>query len=232
MREKKKKKRRKGGSLMMLLGVALLCGAFVLARNNLLEERSAADASRAVLTQLVAALPAQQEAAVQPVQPVQPQDGVLPLPEKLPLFVRQPEMEMPVAVVDGEEYIGVLEIPRLSLSLPIMSDWSYPQLKIAPCRYAGSIYNKDCVIAGHNYAEHFGALWQLQVGDEVRFTDVDGNVFLYDVALQEILAPYEVEEMLAEQWDLSLFTCKTGGRTRVTIRCMMKGYIEAQTAAE
>lgn len=217
----KKKRRKKGGGFMMFMGVLLLAGAFALARNNLLEEQAAANASNAVLAQMQAVLPTPQPT---------PSAGeeVVPLATKKPLFVRQPNMEMPETKVDGNVYIGVLEIPRLGLSLPIMSDWSYQQLRTAPCRYAGSIYSKDMVIAGHNYADHFGTLWQLEVGDEVRFTDVDGNVFCYGVAAQEILAPYDVEEMLADQWDLTLFTCKTGGRMRVTIRCMLRSYVAAQ----
>ncbi|MGE4276988.1 MAG: hypothetical protein AB7E30_07415, partial [Lawsonibacter sp.] len=36
--------------------------------------------------------------------------------------------------VEGEDYIGVLDIPALGLSLPVMDNWSDPKLKKAPCR--------------------------------------------------------------------------------------------------
>ena len=145
-----------------------------------------------------------------------------------PDFIRDPDMEMPVTEVDGHAYIGVLDIPRLERSLPVMSMWSYPKLKIAPCLYTGSIYSHDAVFSAHNYEEHLRYLWQLEPGDEVRFTDVSGNVFIYEVILQEILAPYEVERMTTRtDWDLTLFTCKTGGRMRITTRCALKSYIAA-----
>ena len=105
-----------------------------------------------------------------------------------PAFVRYPDMEMPTKEIDGETYIGVVEIPSLELSLPVMSDWSYPQLKKAPCRYVGSVYSHDVVICGHNYDRHFGRLKELVPGDEVRFTDMDGNVFRYSVCAVEQLA--------------------------------------------
>ena len=47
---------------------------------------------------------------------------------------------MPETELDGEQYIGVLELPTLSLTLPVQSQWSYPALKVSPCRYAGSAY--------------------------------------------------------------------------------------------
>ena len=43
-----------------------------------------------------------------------------------------------VIPVDGNSYMGVLEIPDLDLTLPVMADWSYPKLRVAPCRYMGS----------------------------------------------------------------------------------------------
>ena len=144
-----------------------------------------------------------------------------------PAFVRYPDMEMPTKEIDGETYIGVVEIPSLELSLPVMSDWSYPQLKKAPCRYVGSVYSHDAVICGHNYDRHFGRLKELVPGDEVRFTDMDGNVFRYSVCAVEQLAKTAVEEMQTGDWDLTLFTCTKGGVMRVTVRCALEEYTVA-----
>ena len=143
----------------------------------------------------------------------------------LPPFVRYPDMEMPTRTVDGQTYIGVVEVPSLELSLPVISEWSYPRLKKSPCRYVGSVYSKDMVICGHNYDRHFGRLKDLTAGDEVRFTDLDGNVFLYSVCGMEQLAKNAVDDMLAGEWDLTLFTCTKGGRTRVTVRCRLERYV-------
>ena len=149
-----------------------------------------------------------------------------------PPFVQYPEMEMPTKEIDGQTYIGMVEIPSLELSLPVISEWTYPRLKKAPCRYVGSIYSKDMVICGHNYDRHFGRLKELAVGDEIRFTDMDGNVFFYSVCGTEQLGGYAVEEMLAGEWDLTLFTCTKGGRTRVTVRCRLERYLVGETQEE
>ncbi|MCD8100696.1 MAG: sortase [Oscillospiraceae bacterium] len=126
--------------------------------------------------------------------------------------------------IDGDEYIGILTIPSLALELPIMADWSYPKLKIAPCRFAGSVWTDDLIICGHNYSRHFGNLKYLEQGNTVTFTDVDGNVFNYEVAETDILQPTDVEELMSqesEEWDLTLVTCTVGGKTRVTVRCIL-----------
>ncbi|MCD7757070.1 MAG: sortase [Clostridiales bacterium] len=124
--------------------------------------------------------------------------------------------------IDGYEYIGTLTIPTLELELPIMEEWSYPGLKIAPGRYTGSIWTDDLVICGHNYTHHFGNLKYLEMGDGLSFTDVNGNVLQYQVEEVIILQPTDVEEMISQEsgeWDLTLFTCTIGGQTRVTVRC-------------
>ena len=105
------------------------------------------------------------------------------------------------------------------LSLPIISEWSYDALQIAPCRYSGSAYLDNLVIAGHNYRSHFVSLPQLQPGDTVTFTDMDGNVFSYEVSSLETLSPYAVSDMTSGDWALTLFTCTVGGQSRLAIRC-------------
>lgn len=137
----------------------------------------------------------------------------------IPDYVLNPEMAMPEENIDGRSYIGVLDIPALELSLPIISEWSYDALQIAPCRYSGSAYLDNLVIAGHNYRSHFASLPQLQPGDTVTFTDMDGNVFSYAVSSLETLSPYAISDMTSGDWDLTLFTCTVGGQSRLAIRC-------------
>ncbi len=137
----------------------------------------------------------------------------------IPDYLRDPNMAMPTEEINGEAYIGVIDIPALELSLPVISEWSYPRLKIAPCRYQGSAYLDDLIIAAHNYQSHFGTLLNLKIGDKVYFTDMAENVFAYEVVEMETLGGSAVESMVSGDWDLTLFTCTVGGKTRVTVRC-------------
>ena len=121
--------------------------------------------------------------------------------------------------VDGYDCIGVLSIPVLELELPVLTNWSYAKLKIAPCHYFGSYYEKDFVIAAHNYQSHFGRLSELQQKDLILFTDISGTVHCYEVVLLETLPANATEEMITSGFDLSLYTCTPGGASRVTVRC-------------
>lgn len=153
-------------------------------------------------------------------------DGNVTVDGQIPDYQLNPEMEMPEITLedlDGAACIGVLEIPAIDLKLPVLSEWSYPLLKKAPCRYSGSAYLDNLVIAAHNYRTHFGKLKELEMGDEVIFTDAAGNRFEYKVAAVEALTPQSVEDMTSGEWALSLFTCTLDGKNRVTVRCEVSG---------
>ncbi len=126
---------------------------------------------------------------------------------------------MDTLTVDGHEYIGYLTIPDLGIEMPIMSDWSMEKLRIAPCRYSGSVGGNDLVLMGHNYDRGFGQLPQIEVGSEIYFRDVNGIMTVYQVVAKDILAATSVEEMVSGEYDLTLFTCTYGGQNRLTIRC-------------
>ena len=139
--------------------------------------------------------------------------------DEKPLYEIYPDMEMPVLTIDGVDYIGILIVPSLGLELPVAGNWSYPNLRRSPCRYKGSAYSNDMIIAGHNYSRHFGGLKNLAIGEEISFRDVDGHIFQYQVDDIETIPGTAVEDMDAGEWDMTLFTCTYGGKSRVTIRC-------------
>ncbi len=140
----------------------------------------------------------------------------------IPDYILNPDMDMPTEDVDGTLYIGKLDIPALGLSLPVISEWSGEDLKKAPCRYSGSVYKGNMVIAGHNYRRHFSGIKNLPAGNEVTFTDIAGNVFSYRVAETETLGAYNTAEMTSGEYPLTLFTCTPGGSARVAVRCEME----------
>lgn len=195
-------------------GLLLIAAALSLSGYNLWEGRRAAEAARQAL-ETMETIEAQTETEAERA-PEQPGPSV-------PEYVLHPEMEMPTVEIDGVEYIGTLTIPALGLELPIVSAWSDALLDLAPCRYTGSAYLGDLIIAGHNYRGHFGSLYRLTPGDEVQFTDTAGNVFSYGVSEIQELPGTALEEMEAGDWDLTLFTCTLSSASRVTIRCQRIG---------
>ena len=187
----------KRGTVWINAGLLLIAAALFLSAYNEWESHEARDSARQVIAQLCDELPTE---AGEPTT----------LPD-----VRR---EMPVKTINGRDYIGVLSIPSLELELPVISQWDYPALKVAPCRYSGSLYQDNLIICAHNYASHFGKLKELQPGDIVLFTDMDEHVVTFQMVERETLNPMDAEGMEAGDWDLTLFTCTIDGQTRVTIR--------------
>lgn len=204
----------KKGTIPMILGLLLMAAALGLWVFNIWTDQQARSASLSVIQELDSLRPQVQETI--------PHESAPQLDEEVPPdYVLYPEMEMPVTRVRGQDYIGTLSIPSLELQLPVISWWSGDGFQIAPCRYSGSAYMKNLVLAAHNYPSHFGKIKALKQGDALAFTDMSGNVFSYQVVQQEILQGTDVEEMENSQWDLTLFTCTTGGKYRVTVRCQL-----------
>ena len=199
------------GNILMILGSVLILSALALFLCNQREASRAEQAVSDLIPQLHTAI----EAAV-------PES--LPAPEApaatAPTAETEPvSTEMPVVEIDGYDYIGYISFPSLELELPVMADWDYTRLKIAPCRYAGSTVSDDLVIMAHNYTRHFGRLRRLTEGDSVIFTDAEGQSIAYQVVALDILNPTAIEEMTSGSCDLTLFTCTYGGKSRVTVYC-------------
>lgn len=193
---------RRIGTIFMILGTALIISALSLFLWNRWEDRQAGVSVEKVLPRVL--------------KNIDDSEGTENENNHPP---NADSAEMTGVEIDGCYYIGYISIPDLGLELPVMSDWSYPQLKISPCRYSGSAKTDDLVIAAHNYSRHFGNIGKLSVGDAVYFTDMEGEFSVYEVAEIDILSPADVEEMTDSGYALTLFTCTYGGQSRVTVRC-------------
>ena len=205
------------GIVCMVLGSVLVSLALGLYLYNANEQKQAAEAVDQLMPQLVDVIRERQD---NPPETTAPPEATEPVEEVTQPVVTLPQQKvMPVVEIDGNFYIGFVSIPSLELELPVMDDWNYKKLKKAPCRFTGDMYSDDLVVMAHNYVRHFGPIRRLQAGDTVTFTDMDGVTTEYAVVAVDVLKPTAVEEMTAGEYDLTLFTCTYGGKTRVTVRC-------------
>lgn len=212
MRDKRKNQI---GKIITGAGLAFLAAAVLLLVYNLWDSQRAQQSQQEILAEYL------EENKHASEEPENSEKDML-LSQDLPDYILNPDMDMPeitLSSLGGVACIGTLEIPSLDLQLPVISEWSYPALRLAPCRYTGSAYKGDLVIAAHNYQSHFGRLKTLSTGSEVIFTDAVGNRFVYQVAVIEALTPWSVEDMTSGEWPLSLFTCTLDSQNRVTVRC-------------
>ncbi|MBQ8621561.1 MAG: sortase [Oscillospiraceae bacterium] len=204
-------------NVLIAMGVICVCLAAGMVVLNLREQQKADESAQQVLHSLKTVVTPVTEPAVE-----QTPVGVPPAatqPVEIPDYILNPNMNMPETEIDGVAYIGYLELTSLALELPVITRTTGSYLQISPCRFEGSAYLDNLVIGAHNYNRHFGQIGSLSYGDEIAFTDIDGNVFRYRVADIEILQPNQVELLCSGEWPLTLYTCTIGGRTRVTVRC-------------
>lgn len=203
----------KAGNTFILVGLLLIAAALFLIGYNKLNDYCAGNLSDEAVQEMIPAIEDNKKQ----------QERIESAGEQvIPDYILNPDMEMTTDLIDGNAYVGIISIPDIAVVLPVIENWSYPNLKISPCRYAGTVYKNDFVICAHNYETHFGNLKYLNVGSEIFFTDVEGNEFRYEVAEVETLQPTAIEEMTAGDWDLTLFTCTFGGAARVTVRCVLQ----------
>ncbi len=199
------------------LGTALLLTALFLVIHNVNEDRQSGVQAKRILRTLKDEIPEYTEPA-----------ATMPAAEEYDLFAEyeeEPEQSQALETItlDGDVYIGYISIPEIGIELPVLADWSYPNLKIAPCRYVGGIDTDDLIICAHNYNTHFGRIGTLHTDSEIIFTEVTGQEHRYSVVNIEQLPGTAVEDIKfgnADDWDLTLFTCTLGGQSRVTVRAV------------
>lgn len=195
----------KRGKIFIACGLLLILSAIGLTIYNLMDSQRAGEAVGEALNEIYAIYEDATES----------EEFSTDLPE----YVLNPKMPMPKKTVGNYDYIGVVKIPSCSLELPIISDWTYPALKVAPCRFSGSVYTDDLILAGHNYNSHFKKVRDVDIGEAVVFVDMAQNEFFYEVVEKETISGTDIELLRGGEWDLSLFTCTMSGSARMVIRC-------------
>ena len=185
---------KKSGVILISLGAVLILAALLLLLYNRSEDRRAGQEAESLLEDARSAMAADTD----------------------------PEPQEEPAEEITYDYAGVIAIPDLSLELPVIDQWSYARLKVAPCRQSGAAADGDLVIAAHNYKSHFGYLDRLQPGASVIFTDMEGTVYRYAVEEIRQLAPEDAEDVssvFSSEYPLVLYTCTPGGKARVAVFC-------------
>ena len=185
---------KKSGVILISLGAVLILAALLLFLHNRSEDRRAGQEAESLLEDVRSSMAANAD------------------PE--------PQEEPAEEII--YDYAGVIVIPDLSLELPVIDQWSYARLKVAPCRQSGAAADGDLVIAAHNYKSHFGYLDRLEPGASVIFTDMEGTVYRYAVEEIRQLEPEDVEDVssvFSSEYPLVLYTCTPGGKARVAVFC-------------
>lgn len=121
--------------------------------------------------------------------------------------------------------IGLIEISKIDISYPILSNINDELLKIAPCRFYGPLPNEvgNLCIAGHNYknSKFFSKLKKLKNGDTIKITDLSGNTVEY-IIYNTFETNYEdiscINQDTNNKKEITLITCNNIKDTRTVIK--------------
>ena len=199
--------------ILILTGAVLILSALFLCLYNIIEDKKSGENAAQVLDVLKKEIIVSEETT----------EAVLPETTDILSKKTTADYKMQEKQVENYSYIGYISIPKLDIELPVMSSWSYAGLNISPCCYSGSAADDNLIIAAHNYNSHFRKISKLNSGDEIYFTDIDGNVYSYEVSSTEIINGNDASAMYNDDdnsWDLTLFTCTLDGRNRITVRAV------------
>lgn len=144
-------------------------------------------------------------------------EAVMPDSEKrsVGLIEERSDNAMPAYDIDGTDFIGLLELPRLGVKLPIAAEWSKAAFAFRPARYSGSVYDGTLVVGGKYESGNFDFADKTDVGDKVEFTDMCGRVYSFTV--KKISHADGIDADTLDGSDLTLFVKKSGGY--LIIRC-------------
>lgn len=125
--------------------------------------------------------------------------------------------------------IGLIEIPKINISYPILSNSNENLLKVSVCRFSGPLPNRigNMCIAGHNYNNTlmFSKLSKLNIGDSIYITDLNNSRLEYI-----IYSKFKVKQNNlnctedTNNVEITLITCNESNNSeRIVVKAKVKG---------
>lgn len=122
--------------------------------------------------------------------------------------------------LSGYEVTGILQIPDLNRSWPIIAGGDPVAAAKIPSIYGGNPASGDLVIADGADNQQFSGLKDLPDGSEVVFTDISGHEYRYQLATVETVPSSKLSAIARhrERWDAAIVTPNFSGRSQIVIR--------------
>ncbi len=142
-----------------------------------------------------------------------------------PQYETEDEIERAMRTLGDYKAIAKLSIPKLELTLPILSECTTQSLKISVCKFQGPepLQEGNLVVTGHDYKNgaHFGRLDELSIDDEIIVSDANGDFrryFAYEILVvaPDDLAALDTGNNLNA---VTLVTCAEDGTMRLLVKC-------------
>ena len=118
------------------------------------------------------------------------------------------------------EVTGILQIPDLNRSWPIIASGDAAATAKIPSIYGGNPASGDLVITDSTDNRQFASLKDLPDGSEVVFTDISGHEYRYQIATVETDPSSKLSAIARhrERWDAAIITPNFSGRSQIVTR--------------
>ncbi|MBE6960292.1 MAG: sortase [Ruminococcaceae bacterium] len=130
-----------------------------------------------------------------------------------------PNPNMPVLEINDVDYVALIEIPSLNLTLPVADAWNSQKLYISPARFYGSCYDHSLVIGGTDNSHQFSFCDKIDNGTVIIVTDMTGTQFSYTVSRVDRSKSAKSNWLVNGDYDLTLFCRDTYSMEYVAVRC-------------
>lgn len=127
--------------------------------------------------------------------------------------------EMPVVEIGGNDFVGLIEVPKFNKILPLYSSWEKSKITDFPCRYMGSMYDGSLIVGTVEDHGQFDIAKGIAGGDELTFTDVTGLKYNYIITDAYKTKDVSTEALTAIDGELVLFVRSTYGTDYMIICC-------------
>lgn len=125
---------------------------------------------------------------------------------------------MPVLQLPEGDFSCLIEIRSFGIALPVGSSWDAAGLSLYPRTFWGSAYDSSLIIGGSSQFDFCG---KLDLGDEIRITDMTGAQFSYEVSRIDRRAHVDLDTLQADGSHLTLFVKDDSAGTYIIVRCSL-----------
>ena len=123
---------------------------------------------------------------------------------------------------NGYDVVGIIEIPSINIKYPIINKTNDTTMKYSITKFSGGDINSigNFTVAGHNNLNGtmFGKVKRLQIGDEIKMTDLYNNTVTYQIFDIYSVEPNDVsclESVDENTREITLITCTNGHLNRL-----------------
>ena len=133
--------------------------------------------------------------------------------------------QIPYIDYQGYQVIGTIQIPKINIEYPILSETTKDSLNKSITRFGNGKVNEvgNLSLAGHNYinGSMFGKINELEIGDEIFILDLYGNKITYKIFDKYITDPNDtkvLESIEGDKKEVTLITCINRNVNRLIVK--------------